>query len=251
LLAGRDSESACWRHFPEFAAGVRQLLVQVAQDRQFQPTKGGMHAIALQSNCTAGEWVVWLPTDDGDAAWAALGEAFAGSRLPACTSAKIGYSEYKGMYVIAVTTADYRNLMDVKDSFDQLQTVGLLGAKFESGYRMECLQYTGLCRTHDGDSRSITSNGMELNFYRTDNVSTTSIVAAVKVVVAVRLASAHHGAVFVTGRSKTTMAFASCRTSCRRATTTLLARHCAGMPTVGTAGSRATAGAYMPAKAPR
>ena len=159
---------------------MRQLFVQAATDTQFQPTKGGMHAIALRSNCTGGEWVVWVPTDAADAAWAAIGQAFVTNGLPSCTSAKIGVSEYKGMYVIAVTTADYRDLPDVKASFDQLQVLGLLGSTYESGYRMECLQYTGLCRTHDGDSRSSTANGMELNFYRTDNVSTTRAAAGLR-----------------------------------------------------------------------
>lgn len=155
--------------------------MQAAQDQQFEPTKGGMHAIALGSNCTGGEWVVWVPTDAADAAWKAIGEAFAQVRLPACTSAKIGISEYKEMYVIAVTTADYRNLQDVKASFDQLQALGLLGSAYESAFRMECLQYTGMCRTHDGDSRSSTQNGMELNFYRTDNVSSSREVVGFEV----------------------------------------------------------------------
>ena len=52
----------------------------------------------------------WVPTDQADAVWVAVGEAFAASSLPSCTSAKIGISEYKWMYVIAVTTEDYRNL---------------------------------------------------------------------------------------------------------------------------------------------
>ncbi len=247
-MARRHSESSCWRHLLEFAASVRQLLLQAAQhDQTFQMTKGGMHAIALQSNCTAGEWVVWVPESAADDAWLALGEAFFGSRLPACTSAKIGFSEYKQTYVIAVTTADYRDLRDVKDSFDQLQAVGLLGAEYESGYRMECLQYTGLCRTHDGDSRTTTRNGMELNYYRTDNVSTSSTRSRSSCPSGWTQCSP--SAMFATDRSRMRLAFASWRRRCRRPTTTPLARRCAGMPAVGIADSRATAGASMPAKA--
>lgn len=90
-------------------------------------------------------------------------------QIPHCTSAKIGVSESKGMYVICVTTADYTNLADVKQSYDELSALGLL-QECESGYRIECQQYTGMCASHDGDSRSATRNSMELNVYRTDNI---------------------------------------------------------------------------------
>ena len=59
---------------------------------------------------------------------------------------------------------------DVKASYDELHALGLL-AEAESGYRIEVLNYTGLCASHDGDSWSATRNGMELCLYRTQNLS--------------------------------------------------------------------------------
>jgi hypothetical protein len=241
-----------WRR-TAFAAGVRQVLVEAAgQDQKFQPTKGGMHAIALKSSCTGGEWVAWVPLDAADKAWAAIGEAFQTGQLPHCTSAKIGVSEFKGMYVIAVTTADYRNLADVKASYDELEQLGLL-AECESGYRMECMQFTGLCRTHDGDSRSQTSNGMELNVYRTTNVSRNRSAPARMICsqMAALCADTMCVGCCLADRLRMTRVSNSCKIFYRRAASTHKARECADLPAAATAGSRGTAGVSMPRRAPR
>ena len=141
-----------------------------------------------------GEWLAWVDVANGDAAWEAMAGAFLEGAIPHCTSARIGISEAKNMYVICVTTADYTDLavrptlrpcisklsavkpnvlgppQDVKASYDELHALGLL-AEAESGYRIEVLNYTGLCASHDGDSWSATRNGMELCLYRTQNLS--------------------------------------------------------------------------------
>ena len=108
-----------------------------------------------------GEWLAWVDVANGDAAWEAMAGAFLEGAIPHCTSARIGISEAKNMYVICVTTADYTDLavrptlracisklsavkpnvlgpQDVKASYDELHGLGLL-AEAESGYRIEVL----------------------------------------------------------------------------------------------------------------
>ena len=57
-----------------------------------------------------GEWLAWVDVANGDAAWEAMAGAFLEGAIPHCTSARIGISEAKNMYVICVTTADYTDL---------------------------------------------------------------------------------------------------------------------------------------------
>ena len=93
-----------------------------------------------------GEWLAWVDVANGDAAWEAMAGAFLEGAIPHCTSARIGISEAKNMYVICVTTADYTDLAVRQRSVPAFRSCQLSNLTCWAPHRMSRRRTTSFTR---------------------------------------------------------------------------------------------------------